>query len=81
MNPEDRKIEKLKQNIAQFNHLMKVISEEFSSLVLTGNEEQFHDILMEMLQSLDNAQKTVRKAYYLFERKKDTDGENEIIDN
>lgn len=81
MNPEDRKIEKLKQNIAQFNHLMKVISEEFSSLVLTGNEEQFYDILIEMLRSLDNAQKTVRKAYYLFERKKDKDGENEIVDN
>ena len=34
-----------------------------------------------MLRSLDNAQKTVRKAYYLFERKKDKDGENEIVDN
>jgi hypothetical protein len=50
---------------------MKVISEEFSDLILIGNEEKFHDILIEMLQSLDNAQKTVRKAYYLFERRND----------
>ena len=81
MNPEDEQIERLKQNIAQFNHLMKLISEDFSNLVLMGNEEAFHEILIEMVKSLDNAQETVQKAYYLFEKRTDKVGVKEIVDN
>lgn len=50
---------------------MVEIAQEFSELVLLKDEKKFHDIFMEMLQSLDTAQKIVKKAYYLFERRDD----------
>ena len=69
-DPEDRQIEKLQQKLTNFNRLIEEISHEFSDIILLGKEDKFHDLLMEMLQSLDNAQKTVKKAYYLFGKRK-----------
>ena len=72
MHAEGSKIERLKQKIITFNKLMGEISHEFSDIILLGKEDKFHDLLMEMLQGLHNAQKTVKKAYYLFEKRNDT---------
>ncbi len=45
---------------------MKEISEDFVLVVKEGKEDLYHDELISMLESLDNAQKTVKEAYYLF---------------
>ena len=70
MDPEDIQIEELKQKITKFNQLMTEISHDFSTLILLGKEDRFHEIVMEMVKSLDIAQKTVKKAYYLFDKRK-----------
>ena len=63
---ESEKIERLKQKIRYFNEAMESLSEELTAIFTDGKEEKFHDVALEMIKSLDKAQKTVRKAYYLF---------------
>jgi len=65
MDFDDIRIEKLKQKIMRFNGLMEELSQEFTAIILEGNKDKFRDIIIEMLRSLDKAQKTVREAYYL----------------
>jgi hypothetical protein len=65
MNLEEIRIEKLKQKILRFNGLMEEISQEFTIIILEGNEKKFHDVVLDMIKSLDKAQKTVKKVYDL----------------
>jgi hypothetical protein len=65
MNIEDIRNEKLKQKILRFNGLMEEISQEFTAIHLEGNEKKFHDVVLDMIKSLDKAQKTVKEAYNL----------------
>ncbi len=45
---------------------MKELSEDFTLIFKEGKEDMYRDELKSMLESLDNAQKTVREAFYLF---------------
>lgn len=65
MEANKKKIENLKQKIRDFNELMKDLSEEFTSIFKKENKEEFRDVLLEMLKSLDKAQQTVKIAYNL----------------
>lgn len=65
MNLEEIRIEKLKQKILRFNGLMEELSQEFTATFVEGNEKKFHDVVLEMIKSLDKAQQTVWKAYEL----------------
>ena len=65
MDMEDIRIEKLKQKIKRFNGLMEEISQEFTAIFFEGNEGKLHDLVLEMIKSLDKAQQTVKKAYEL----------------
>lgn len=60
------KKDKLKEKIRNFNRLMKEISEDISSIFQEGQEKELHGLILEMIKSLDNAQKTVRHVYNLF---------------
>ena len=62
---EELRIEKLKQKIKRFNGLMEELSQEFTATFFEGHKGKLHDIVLEMIKSLDKAQKTVRKAYEL----------------
>jgi len=62
---EELRIEKLKQKIQQFNGLMEGLSQEFTATFFEGNEGKLHDVVLEMIKSLDKAQDTVKKAYEL----------------
>ncbi|MFX1481285.1 MAG: hypothetical protein ACFFCI_24660 [Promethearchaeota archaeon] len=61
MDIEDIRIEKLKQKILRFSGLMEELSQEFSVIILEGNEGKFHDVVLEMIQSLYKAKETVKK--------------------
>jgi len=67
------KVEGLKQKIKDFNILMKELSEDLNEIFIEGKEQEFHDILLEMLKSLDKAQETVKQAYNLFLTRKIND--------
>lgn len=56
----------IKEKITTFNKLMKEISEILNNMFIEGKEKEFHDVLLDMIKSLDHAQQTVRKAYNLF---------------
>lgn len=73
MDIENIRVEKLKQKIRRFNGLMGEISQEFTTLFFEGNEDMFHDVVLEMIKSLDKAQKTVRMAYSLVSGKDKTE--------
>ena len=45
---------------------MKELSEDFTLIFKEGKEDEYHDELLLMLKSLDNAQQVVRGAFYLF---------------
>ena len=62
---EELRIEKLKQKIKRFNELMEELSQEFTATFFEVNEGKLHDVVLEMIKSLDKAQKTVKKAYEL----------------
>ena len=61
---ENRKNE-LMEKITLFTKLMAELSEEVVSIYNEGKEDIYHEIIMRMLESLDAAQTTVRKAYNL----------------
>ena len=63
------KTERLKRKIKLFNAIMLNLSEDFTTIFHEGKEREFHDELLEMLESLDKAQKIIRDAYYLSFRK------------
>lgn len=73
MSFDDIRIEKLRQQIMRFNGLMEELSQELTAMVLEGKKDKFRDIMIEMLRSLDNGPKTVRKAYYLVLGEDDTE--------
>ncbi|MFW9895087.1 MAG: hypothetical protein ACFFD7_04715 [Candidatus Thorarchaeota archaeon] len=59
---EELRIEKLKQKISRFNGLMEELSQEFVVIYLEGSEDRFHDIVLEMMISLEKAQEMVKKV-------------------
>jgi hypothetical protein len=65
MDLNDIRIEKLRQKILRFNGLMEELSQEFTAIILEGNKEKFHDVVLEMIQSLENARKMVKNVYSL----------------
>ncbi|MFX0083103.1 MAG: hypothetical protein ACFE94_15245 [Candidatus Hodarchaeota archaeon] len=65
MDFDDIRIEKLKQKIMRFNGLMEELSQELTAMFHEGKKEEFHDIIITMLRSLDKAQETVKTAYEL----------------
>ena len=67
---EELRIEKLKQKIMRFNGLMEEISQEFTLIFLEGNESKFHDLVLEMMKSLNKARETVKTVYDLVLNKK-----------
>jgi len=67
----DNKKTELKQKIRDFNKLMGEISEGLKDIITIGEEKEFHDVMVEMLTSLNEAQKTVRQAYNAFLIKKE----------
>ena len=73
MDIENIRVEKLKQKIKRFNGLMEEISQEFTSTFFEGNEDMLHDVVLEMIKSLDKAQQTVRMAYNLVSGKDKTE--------
>ena len=66
---ESEKIERLRQKIRDFNEAMEDLSEELTAIFTEGKEEKFHGGALEMIKSLDKAQETAKKAYYLFMNK------------
>ena len=44
---------------------MKENSEQFTTILIEGKEEEFHDLVLDTIKSLDQAQQTARKAYNL----------------
>ncbi|MFX0030655.1 MAG: hypothetical protein ACFE8B_15690 [Candidatus Hermodarchaeota archaeon] len=62
MDIEDIRIEKLKQKIKRFNGLMEELSQEFTMIFLEGKREKFHDVVLQMIQSLDKAQQMVKQV-------------------
>lgn len=60
------KTERLKRKIKLFNAIMQNLSKDFTSIFQEGKEREFHNELLEMLRSLDKAQKIIRDAYNLF---------------
>lgn len=65
MDFEAIRIEKLKQKITRFNGLMEEVSQEFTVIYHEGNEKKFHDLVFEMIQSLDKAQEMVKQVQKL----------------
>ena len=65
MNIDEIRIEKLRLKILRLNGLMEELSQEFTAIVLEENESKFHDVVLEMIQSLEKAQKTVKMVYKL----------------
>ena len=65
MNIEDIRIEKLKQKIKRFNGLMEELSQEFTVIYHEGNEKIFHDLVFEMIKSLNKAQEMVKQVHKL----------------
>ncbi len=61
-NEEERK-EKILEKIDLFTQLLEELSGEIVSIYTEGQEQIYHEIIMRMLESLDAAQTTVRKAY------------------
>ena len=62
MDFEAIRIEKLKQKIIRFNGLMEELSQEFTVIYHEGNEKKFHDLVLEMIQSLEKAQEMVKQV-------------------
>jgi archaellum component FlaC len=62
MDFEAIRIEKLKQKIKRFNGLMEELSQEFIVIYHEGKEGLFHDVVLEMIQSLEKAQEMVKKV-------------------
>jgi len=52
--------------IKQFTLLMEEISDEIESIVVGHREDEYKDLIIEMLKSLDKAQQVVKRAYHLF---------------
>lgn len=65
MNIEDIRIEKLKQKIKRFNGLMEELSQEFTVIYHEGKEGIFHDVVLEMIHSLEKAQEMVKRVQKL----------------
>ncbi|MFX0023641.1 MAG: hypothetical protein ACFE9S_15045 [Candidatus Hermodarchaeota archaeon] len=59
---EEFRIERLKQKILRFNGLMEELSQEFSVIYLEGVEDKLHDLVLEMMISLDKAREMVKKV-------------------
>ena len=60
---EEKKKKDILAKINQFTQLMEEISNELVSIYNDEKEEYYHEVIMKMLESLDSAQQTVRKAY------------------
>jgi len=60
---EELRIEKLKLKIKRFNGLMEELSQEFTAIFFEGNEGKLHDVVLEMIKSLDKAQDTVKDEF------------------
>ena len=45
--------------------VMEELSQEFTAIFFEGNEGKVHDVVLEMIKSLDKAQKMVKNAYGL----------------
>ena len=56
----------IKEKISEFNRLMKELSKAFTQIFNEGKEEEYHDELVSMLKSLDEAQTIIREAFHLF---------------
>ncbi|MHA1915182.1 MAG: hypothetical protein ACW98F_00590 [Candidatus Hodarchaeales archaeon] len=65
MDFDDIRIEKLRQKILRFNGLIEELSQEFTAIILEGNKEKFHDVILEMIYSLEKSQETVKTVYSL----------------
>lgn len=63
-NEEERK-EKILEKIDLFTQLLEELSSEIVSIYTEGQEQIYHEIIIRMIESLDAAQTTVRKAYNL----------------
>ncbi len=61
-NEEQRKKEIIKK-VNLFTQLLEELSGEIASIYTEGHEKTYHEIIIKMLESLDAAQTTVRKAY------------------
>ncbi len=60
---EERRKNELMEKITLFTKLMAELSEEVVSIYNEGKEDIYHEIIIRMIESLDAAQTTVRKAY------------------
>lgn len=63
-NEEKRKEEIIKK-VNLFTQLLEELSGEIASIYNEGQEKTYHEIIIKMIESLDAAQTTVRKAYYM----------------
>jgi len=61
----ERKID-LDKKVKQFILLMKDISTGLSNIVAENKEDEYLDILKDMLKALDQSQDMIRKAYYSY---------------
>ena len=56
------KIELL-EKIRTFTELMKEISHDINDIYNYQHEDEYHDLLIQMLEALDEAQRIVKKAF------------------
>jgi len=66
MISENERKKEMLAKVKQFTLLMEEISEEIECIVVEHREDEYKDVIIEMLKSLDKAQQVVKRAYHLF---------------
>jgi len=63
---QNKRKEDFQKKVKLFTVLMDDIAKEIDSICEENKENEYRDSLIEMIQALDRAQQTVRRAYNLF---------------
>ena len=66
MENQNKRKEDFQKKVKLFTVLMDDIAKEIDSICEANQEDEYKDSLIEMIQALDRAQQTVRRAYNLF---------------
>ena len=62
-NNEEQRKEDIIKKVNLFTQLIEELAGEIVSIYTEGQEKFYHEIILKMIESLDAAQTTVRKAY------------------
>ena len=66
MTSENERKKEMLAKVKQFTLLMEEISNEIEAIVVEHREDEYKDLIIEMLKSLDKTQQVVKRAYHLF---------------